>query len=290
MATYAPPVGPKCRHLLPGSDFYSAVTGKADPNRAGPHAGLDFQPAVRGESDPIYWLVGGTITRIVRTMVQGSTTHTGYAYHTGNYVEWKGDDGYIWHYRHMPQWAMKDLKVGQRVKAGALATRMGTTGKSNGVHLHLGCRDKQGRFVDPAPILRNNGAWPINNTYHVKEDTLSAEEVKQINAHTTAQIDSIKKHITDEANRVLASVGSKVWVYKGADEPVDAYGYLRNTRRELAVARGQGEGVLNAVKQIGTGEPVDVEAIEAATARGVAAALDSIKADVTLNVASGRDD
>lgn len=160
---YAPPVGPKSRHLRPGSEYAAGGTGPNDPVRAGAHAGLDFQPEVRGASEPIDWLVGGTITRIVRNRVQGSRLASLYAYHTGNAVEWAGDDGRVWHYRHMPQRAMKNLAVGQRVEAGDLATHMGTTGNSNGVHLHIGCR-AGGRFVDPESILRANNAWPIGWT------------------------------------------------------------------------------------------------------------------------------
>ncbi|MFB2571358.1 peptidoglycan DD-metalloendopeptidase family protein [Micrococcus sp. IITD107] len=163
MVTYAPPVGPNSRHLLPGSDYAAAGTGPNDPVRRGPHAGLDFQPVARGNADPVDWLVGGTITRIVRNRVQGSGADSLYRHHTGNAVEWAGDDGRLWHYRHMPQWAMKDLRVGQRVEAGRLATHMGTTGNSNGVHVHIGCR-VDGRFVDPEPILRNAGVWPIGYT------------------------------------------------------------------------------------------------------------------------------
>ena len=160
---YAPPVGPKSRHLRPGSEYAAGGTGPNDPVRAGAHAGLDFQPEVRGASEPIYWAVSGTITRIVRDRVQGSKLASLYDFHTGNAVEWAGDDGRVWHYRHMPQWAMKHLAVGQRVEAGDPATHMGTTGNSNGVHLHIGCR-AGGRFVDPEPILRNAGVWPIGYT------------------------------------------------------------------------------------------------------------------------------
>lgn len=65
----------------------------------------------------------------------------------------------------MPQWAMKNLKVGGRARMGQIATYMGTTGRSNGVHLHLGAR-LNNRFVDPEPILRDYGAWPLQNDYY----------------------------------------------------------------------------------------------------------------------------
>lgn len=157
----SPPVGPNSRHLLPGSDYASLVTGKNDPNRAGAHLGLDFQPERPGNPDPINWVEDGVITRIVRNRTKGDRRESLYAGHTGNAVEWRTAQGHIWHIRHMPTWAISHLKVGQKVKAGTKASNMGTTGNSNGVHLHLGLRIK-GRFVDPEPVLKEFGGWPFN--------------------------------------------------------------------------------------------------------------------------------
>lgn len=172
MSRMYPPVGPNSRHLLPGSDFASLTTGKNDPNRAGAHLGSDFQPVSPGNSDPIYWIEDGVITRIVRNRAKGSTAASLYSGHSGNAVEYTGQNGRVWHYRHMPAWAMVNLKVGQKVVGGALATYMGTTGNSNGVHLHLGLRIN-GVFVDPEEVLRDNGAWPLGNPFY-KTHTISS--------------------------------------------------------------------------------------------------------------------
>lgn len=183
MVQFAPPVGARSRHLLPGSEFAASGTGPNDPIRSGAHAGLDFQPEVRGQEEPIHWLVGGTITRIVRSRRQGDKQFSLYDGHTGNAVEWAGDDGRLWHYRHMPGDAMKDLKVGQRVEAGELASRMGTTGNSTGVHLHIGCREKD-RFVAPEPILRAHAAWPIGWKITTAEDATTVADESDVDPAT----------------------------------------------------------------------------------------------------------
>lgn len=79
----------------------------------------------------------------------------------------------------------------------------------------------------------------------------------------------------------MSNVPINVWRYKGNNENRDAYSYLRNTLRNTAALQGENEGLLKAVEQMGN---VDVEEVRKAAQEGVQKALDSLEADVTLNI------
>jgi hypothetical protein len=53
---------------------------------------------------------------------------------------------------------LSDFRVseGQSIHQGDLVALSGSTGRSTGSHLHLGLKDADGSFVDPAPLLNDN--------------------------------------------------------------------------------------------------------------------------------------
>lgn len=159
MSGFAPPVGPKSRHLLPGSEFGDGTVGV----RQGKHLGIDFQPQYPGGSDWIYSVTNGTVVALISNRVHGSKAQSLYAGHTGNVVAVKDLQGRVWSYRHGRNF---QVKVGDKVRPGDRLCRMSNTGTVTGVHLHLGLLDTSGRFIDPERVLRAAGVWPIGNTYY----------------------------------------------------------------------------------------------------------------------------
>ena len=73
----------------------------------------------------------------------------------GNYVKLRHDDGYYTLYAHMAYNTVK-VKVGNKVKKGAVLGYMGNTGYSFGGHLHFEVRTPTDVRIDPTPYLNKD--------------------------------------------------------------------------------------------------------------------------------------
>jgi murein DD-endopeptidase MepM/ murein hydrolase activator NlpD len=98
------------------------------------HPGVDLAAPM---GTPVSAATGGTIT------------HAGPAGTYGNLVMIKHDNGFETRYAHL---STVDVKQGQRVEAGELVGKVGSTGYSTGPHLHFEVR-KDGKTMDPGPLL-----------------------------------------------------------------------------------------------------------------------------------------
>ena len=99
------------------------------------HTGLDF----RGDTgDP------------VRATADGKVTVAGWNGGYGRMVEIDHGNGLITRYGHL---SAISVKVGQRVRAGQVIGKIGSTGRSTGPHLHYETR-VGGDAVDPLKFLR----------------------------------------------------------------------------------------------------------------------------------------
>lgn len=106
----------------------SGEFGAPGPSWPGGHAGIDFN----GETgDPIYAATNGRV-------VYAEFNYGGY----GNLVMIERNDGVQTRYAHLDRILVKS---GERVRAGELIGRMGSTGDSSGSHLHFEVR------VGPVP-------------------------------------------------------------------------------------------------------------------------------------------
>jgi len=72
----------------------------------------------------------------------------------GNTISIIGPAGYRHYYAHLDRWA--DLGEGDRLFAGEVIGYVGNTGNARGgpTHLHYAIYRKDGRAVDPYPLLR----------------------------------------------------------------------------------------------------------------------------------------
>lgn len=100
------------------------------------HQGVDFSGAR-----------GSDILAVADGVVQFAGRMSGY----GNIVEIDHGNGYVTRYAHNDKNA---VAVGDRVKAGQVIAKMGSTGRSTGTHLHFEVW-LNGRVVNPNQYLRN---------------------------------------------------------------------------------------------------------------------------------------
>ncbi|AOY72054.1 hypothetical protein ARZXY2_2524 [Arthrobacter sp. ZXY-2] len=122
-----------------------------------------------------------------------------------------------------------------------------------------------------------------------KEDTLSAEEVRQINDHTTLMLNQIALdgQLGGRTRGGMADVADKVgdvWTWlRGGESGKRVAGPIPAM---LAGIQGQNAGLLEAVKQLASkpGSPVDLAAVEQAAKAGAASALADLQATATTTV------
>lgn len=122
-----------------------------------------------------------------------------------------------------------------------------------------------------------------------EEDTLSADEVRQINDHTTLMLNQIALdgQLGGRTRGGMADVADKVadvWTWlRGGESGKRLAGPIPAM---LASIQGQNAGLLEAVKQLAAkpGSPVDLSAVEQAAKAGAASALADLQATATTTV------
>lgn len=128
---------PISRPLPPSHETTSSFGRRIDPfNRTvALHSGIDF----RGQTgDAVYSSASGIVTK--------ASSQGGY----GLMVEIEHAHGYTTRYAHLSAF---EVREGQRVEAGHLLGRVGSTGRSTGAHLHYEIR-KNEEALDPQGLLR----------------------------------------------------------------------------------------------------------------------------------------
>lgn len=130
------------RLLLPiKGDWQITQSYRAHLAFAATNAGMKYNAGVDFYSDNrnIYACANGTIVRV-------GLDESGYGY----FIKLKHDWGYSL-YAHLLE--KPTLGIGSKVKAGEPIGVMGTTGFSNGVHLHFETRDLSENVFDPTGLL-----------------------------------------------------------------------------------------------------------------------------------------
>jgi len=128
---------PLRRPIVGEMDISSGFGMRIDPFIRAPalHTGMDF----RGETgDP------------ARATADGNVTVAGWQGGYGKMVEIDHGNGLVTRYAHLSEII---VKVGQRVRAGHIVGKIGSTGRSTGPHLHYETR-VNGDAVDPRKFLR----------------------------------------------------------------------------------------------------------------------------------------
>ena len=93
--------------------------------------------------------------RVMYAAASGTIEYAGWNGGYGNYVRINHGDGVTTAYGHIQQGGIL-VQMGQSVAVGQSIARVGTTGNSNGCHLHFEVRN-YGSPTNPVPYLRNKG-------------------------------------------------------------------------------------------------------------------------------------
>ena len=133
-------------HVLASkAEYCTADYGTREPSYS-THHGMDFINDAGHACDVIAVADGEVI--YVQDGVPGYDDEV---YTAGNFVRIKHESGVYSRYLHLVNGSVK-VKVGQKVKAGAVLGTEGNTGYSMGTHLHFDINDGNG-YVDPLPYL-----------------------------------------------------------------------------------------------------------------------------------------
>jgi len=86
----------------------------------------------------------------VLASASGVVQQTGYTGSRGNFITIRHPNRYISHYLHLRQ-VKNGIKPGKRVEQNEIIGYVGSTGLSNGPHLHYGLQ-KEGRYINPLSL------------------------------------------------------------------------------------------------------------------------------------------
>lgn len=141
------------------SDWYSVINFSNDWHaprmrfiggrwrQVGVHEGNDIYAE---PGTPIVAVLGGRVEQV------------GWTFYSGWRVGVRGSDGRYWFYAHMRSFA-PGISIGDEVTAGDMLGRVGNTGYGADpghddeftYHLHIGVQDRDGRWLNPYPLMRD---------------------------------------------------------------------------------------------------------------------------------------
>ena len=91
----------------------------------------------------------------IYSMTAGTVVAVGTESVSGNFVIVKDKYGYYWHYYHMKA-VSTYVKAGQKIKAGKLIGRVGSTGNSDRTHLHVTIINGDCKFMNPYDAVKKS--------------------------------------------------------------------------------------------------------------------------------------
>lgn len=125
----------------------------------------------------------------------------------GNFVKIRHTDGTVTIYAHMYAGSIT-VKSGETVEQGQVIGKVGTSGRSTGVHLHFEMRDSNNVKIDPLDYVDPNNPRPMSygsgDSFSIIETTLSKSEfVSKMNDYATRSNNSaFKTNFADHAEEI----------------------------------------------------------------------------------------
>lgn len=176
------------------------------------HGGVDFTPVKKGEKLRVFAVEGGTIEI-------SSFTNS-----AGNNIMVLAPSGRRWWYGHLSR---RDVAVGDTVKAGQRLGLMGSTGNSDGVHLHLELHHPY--------INAENDPWP----YLVNLQDINSKTIKPAASREKALIEygDFMAALSEEEQHELLRVVKELWRIHIV--PNTPFPYSAVILNEVRAARGE---------------------------------------------------
>ena len=213
-------------HPVKRADHFTFPAAKFRTKQRPTHGGIDFTPVVQGKPEPVYAIESGTIVI------------SGFSKNAGNNIMILADSGRRWWYGHLSR---RDVSYGQRVKQGQVLGMTGTTGNSDGVHLHL-------ELHHPSINIEND-PWPwIWNAPDVDGDAFmlaeSREEalVKYKEGLSMADIESINKKLDNIAERLKVPGAPYDWL-PAINNKLDVQTKTLNSTVKILSEQAKAQGV-----------------------------------------------
>lgn len=211
---------------------------------------LDWKRAVgtdvvksKNQIDDIKCHTSGTIIKVVDYIKGHEVDQDGLGY--GNYVailSGKKATGYIIHmYCHLE--TVNDLVEGKGIKKGDLIGRMGSTGSSNGAHIHfelrkMSTKPKVGMFMGWSNKI-NSFEW-INPEPYLNSDLPLKEEPKTVTSKYylhfglfSQKPNACRMEATLQAGKIKATIVEDVKGYHVVAYPSDSYDQAKIKMEQL---------------------------------------------------------
>lgn len=181
------------------------------------HTGIDINAT--GSDKNIYSAISGTVDVIDNSCKHiSSWNRSSKDYNKcnhintfGNRVIIKGDDGRYYIYGHMEYNSAKALKKGQRVNAGDVIGRVGSSGASTGVHLHFEVRTKRDIPSTRLNVNMNGGLFKYINGSYTSDNTpakrVTTDTIENGKVYTISPVNNTNLGIT------VAGSGNKANAY-----------------------------------------------------------------------------
>lgn len=127
------------------------------------HHGIDI---AMPKGAPVGTTAGGTV--VYAQFGQKGSGYGGY----GNVVVVKDANGFLHQYSHLDSIG---VKVGQKVGAGAVVGKAGSTGKSTGPHLDYVVKNNKGQHVNPTPYIMGKASTTPQPKRNIQKEKAIAE-------------------------------------------------------------------------------------------------------------------
>lgn len=196
----------------PASVNISSYFGSAEEGiHDGGHGALDIAPGTPAGTTNVIAARSGTVeypTSMDQVQFGTGSLDSNDGGQYGNYVKIRHSDGTVTIYAHMYANSIT-VKSGETVEQGQVIGKVGTSGRSTGVHLHFEMRDPNNVKIDPLQYVNPNNPRPISyggsgNSFSLIETALSkAEFVSKMNDYATRSGNSaFKTNFADHAEEI----------------------------------------------------------------------------------------
>ena len=258
-------------HVLASkAEYCTADYGTREPSYS-THHGMDFINDA-GHACDVIAVADGEVVYVQ----DGVPGYDDEVYTAGNYVRIKHESGVYSRYLHLVNGSIK-VKVGQKVKAGAVLGTEGNTGYSMGTHLHFDINDGNG-YVDPLPYLLGEKSFykettkiTVGDKVKVKAGAVFSDGTKPFDEvySTVYDVQSISRDgkearigigeqwtgwmyisdlypVTSQAEEKVVKIGGKVTVNAGAvfSDGTEPYPFVYKTTFDVITMSKDGKEAL----------------------------------------------